>query len=125
MILGTAAYMSPEQAKGRPSDKRSDLWAFGCVLYEMLTGARAFQGDDVSDTLASVLKTEPEWQALARLAGERHAGECERGERHDWRVHAHRRQFAAPGGRSVPLRTAWISAAEKAGPPGLPQAWVT
>jgi Tol biopolymer transport system component len=64
LILGTAAYMSPEQAKGRPADKRSDVWAFGCVLYEMLTGARAFQGDDVSDTLAAVLRGEPNWMAL-------------------------------------------------------------
>ena len=64
VILGTAAYMSPEQAKGRPADKRSDVWAFGCVLYEMLTGKRAFEGDDVSDTLAMVLKGEPEWHAL-------------------------------------------------------------
>jgi serine/threonine-protein kinase len=63
MILGTAAYMSPEQAKGRPADKRSDIWAFGCVLYEMLTGKRAFGGDDVSETLASVLKSEPDWAA--------------------------------------------------------------
>jgi Tol biopolymer transport system component len=64
MILGTAAYMSPEQAKGRPGDKRSDVWAFGCVLYEMLTGKRAFEGDDVSDTLAAVLRGEPDWDAL-------------------------------------------------------------
>src|SRR5439155_20066846 len=64
VILGTAAYMSPEQAKGRPADKRSDIWAFGCVLYEMLTGKRPFQGDDVSDTLAAVLLGEPEWSAL-------------------------------------------------------------
>ena len=64
MILGTAAYMSPEQAKGRPVDKRADIWAFGCVLYEMLAGKRAFQGDDVSDTLATVLKSEPAWSAL-------------------------------------------------------------
>ena len=63
-LLGTAAYMSPEQAKGRPADKRSDVWAFGCVLYEMLTGRRAFEGDDVSDTLAAVLRGEPDWSAL-------------------------------------------------------------
>ena len=64
-ILGTAAYMSPEQAKGRPADKRSDVWAFGAVLYEMLTGRRAFEGEDVSDTLAAVLRAEPDWTALA------------------------------------------------------------
>jgi serine/threonine-protein kinase len=64
VILGTAAYMSPEQAKGRPADERSDVWAFGCVLYEILTGTRAFEGEDVSDTLASVLKGQPDWSAL-------------------------------------------------------------
>ena len=64
VILGTAAYMSPEQARGRAADKRSDVWAFGCVLFEMLTGKRAFAGDDVSDTLAAVLKSEPDWNAL-------------------------------------------------------------
>jgi serine/threonine-protein kinase len=63
-ILGTAAYMSPEQAKGRPADKRSDIWAFGCVLYEMLAGKRAFEGEDVSDTIAAVLRSEPDWAAL-------------------------------------------------------------
>src|SRR5882762_5023441 len=64
MILGTAAYMSPEQAKGRTVDKRSDVWAFGAVLYEMVTGRRAFEGDDVSDTLARILLKEPDWTAL-------------------------------------------------------------
>src|SRR5262249_2776995 len=61
---GTAAYMSPEQAKGRAADKRSDVWAFGCVLFEMLTGRRAFEGDDVSDTLAAVLRGDPPLDAL-------------------------------------------------------------
>jgi serine/threonine-protein kinase len=64
VIFGTAPYMSPEQAKGRQADKRSDIWALGCVLYEMLTGRRAFEGDDVSDTLAAVLRGHPEWSAL-------------------------------------------------------------
>ena len=57
-------YMSPEQAKGRPADKRSDIWAFGCVLYEMLTGRRVFEGEDVSDTLAAVLRGTPDWSVL-------------------------------------------------------------
>src|SRR5580704_11988013 len=60
MILGTAAYMSPEQARGKVVDKRADIWAFGVVLYEMLTGKRLFHGDDVTDTLAAVLRQEPE-----------------------------------------------------------------
>jgi len=64
MILGTAAYMAPEQARGRTIDKRADIWAFGCVLYEMLTGRHAFDGDDVSTMLAAVLKSDPDWQLL-------------------------------------------------------------
>ncbi|HVQ16924.1 MAG TPA: protein kinase [Vicinamibacterales bacterium] len=64
IILGTAAYMSPEQAKGRAADRRSDVWAFGVVLYEMLTGQRLFKGDDVSETLASVLTRQPDWTIL-------------------------------------------------------------
>ena len=64
VILGTAAYMSPEQAAGRPVDRRSDLWAFGIVLLEMLTGRRVFTGETVSHVLASVLKSEPDWTAL-------------------------------------------------------------
>ncbi len=64
IILGTAAYMSPEQAKGRIADRRTDVWAFGCVLFEMLTGTRAFDGEDVSDTLAAILRGEPDWSAI-------------------------------------------------------------
>jgi Tol biopolymer transport system component/predicted Ser/Thr protein kinase len=64
MILGTAAYMSPEQAQGKPVDKRADIWAFGVVLYEMLTGRRMFQGETVSDTLAAVLSKEPELERV-------------------------------------------------------------
>jgi Tol biopolymer transport system component len=64
MVLGTPAYMSPEQARAKPVNKRTDIWAFGCVLYELLTGKEAFRGGTVSDTIAAVLEREPEWQAL-------------------------------------------------------------
>jgi serine/threonine protein kinase len=64
LILGTAAYMSPEQARGRPVDKRADIWAFGCVLYEMLGGKPAFGGDDVTEILTSVMRDQPDWSAL-------------------------------------------------------------
>jgi serine/threonine protein kinase len=64
IILGTAAYMPPEQAKGKTVDRRADIWGFGCVLYEMLTGKQAFEGEAVSDTLAAVIKDEPDWSRL-------------------------------------------------------------
>ena len=64
VILGTAAYMAPEQARGKPVDKRSDIWAFGCVLFEMLAGTRAFDGEDATDTIAAVVRAEPKWDAL-------------------------------------------------------------
>ena len=64
IILGTAAYMSPEQARGKPVDKRTDIWGFGCVLYELLTGKQAFRGEDVTEILASIVKSEPDWMAL-------------------------------------------------------------
>ena len=67
VIMGTAAYMSPEQARGRSVDKRADIWAFGCVFYEMLTGQKAFEGDDVSLTLSAVLQREPDWSLLPPL----------------------------------------------------------
>jgi eukaryotic-like serine/threonine-protein kinase len=64
MILGTAAYMAPEQAKGRPVDRRVDIWAFGAVLFEMLSGTRAFEGEGIADTLGNVMKVDPDWQQL-------------------------------------------------------------
>src|SRR5581483_7787180 len=64
IILGTAAYMSPEQAKGKNTDARSDIWAFGVVLYEMLTGHSAFTGETTLEILGSVLKSDPDWTAL-------------------------------------------------------------
>src|SRR4029077_17198710 len=67
MIIGTAAYMSPEQARGKSVDRRADIWAFGCVLFEMLTGTRAFEAEDVSLTLAEVMKSEPAWTLLPAL----------------------------------------------------------
>jgi serine/threonine protein kinase len=64
MVLGTAAYMAPEQAKGKKVDRRADIWAFGVVLFEMLAGERAFKGEDVSDVLAAVLRQDIDWRAL-------------------------------------------------------------
>ena len=64
VILGTAGYMSPEQAKGRSADRRSDVWSFGCMLFEMLAGSRAFEGEDITDTIAAIVRGEPNWPAL-------------------------------------------------------------
>jgi eukaryotic-like serine/threonine-protein kinase len=64
VLIGTAAYMAPEQVRGRTIDQRVDIWAFGCVLYEMLTGARAFGGAEVTETLGLVVTTEPDWTKL-------------------------------------------------------------
>jgi eukaryotic-like serine/threonine-protein kinase len=68
IVLGTAAYMSPEQAKGKAVDKRTDIWAFGCILYECLTGRRAFEGETVTETLAAILRGEPDWRSLPESA---------------------------------------------------------
>src|SRR5262245_54344665 len=67
VILGTASYMSPEQARGKPVDRRTDIWSFGCVLYETLAGRRAFEGETVSDVMVSVLSREPDWSALSNV----------------------------------------------------------
>src|ERR1700686_2472336 len=64
VILGTAAYMSPEQARGKAVDKRTDIWAFGCVLYELLTARQVFRGETFSDIIAAILEREPDWKAL-------------------------------------------------------------
>lgn len=64
VVLGTAAYMSPERARGKPADKRADIWAFGCVLYECLTGRHAFRGETITETVAKILETAPDWSAL-------------------------------------------------------------
>jgi eukaryotic-like serine/threonine-protein kinase len=71
VIVGTPTYMPPEQARGKPVDKRADIWAFGCVLYEMLTGKRPFPGEIVTDTLAAIIHNEPDWQALPHRTPQR------------------------------------------------------
>jgi Tol biopolymer transport system component len=71
VILGTVAYMSPEQTRGKPVDKRADIWAFGCVLYECLTGRSPFTGDSIADLFAAVVKQEPDWSALPRATPRR------------------------------------------------------
>jgi eukaryotic-like serine/threonine-protein kinase len=74
VLLGTAAYMSPEQAKAKPVDRRADIWAFGCVLYEMLTGKKAFDGETITDTLAAVIKEDPDWSRLPAASIEGYFG---------------------------------------------------
>ena len=69
MILGTASYMSPEQARGKPVDRRADIWSFGAVLYEMLCGTKAFPGETITDTIAAVVKEDPDWSKLPMTQG--------------------------------------------------------
>ena len=77
LILGTAGYMSPEQARGKPVDRRSDIWSFGCVLYEMLTGRQVFEtGETVSDAVAAILTREPDWNALPAERARSRSADC-------------------------------------------------
>ena len=136
IILGTAAYMSPEQAKGKPADRRTDVWAFGCVLYEMLTSTRAFPGEDVGDTLASILKSEPAWQLLSSntpAAVGRLLRRCLQKDRHDRLQHMGDARLdledslrsssdtvVAPARVSGPMRlVAWLAAIVVAGTIGV------
>ena len=76
VLLGTAAYMSPEQARGKPLDKRTDIWSFGCVLYEALAGGQAFAGETTSDCLARILEREPDWSLLGPIPEHRTGSRC-------------------------------------------------
>jgi eukaryotic-like serine/threonine-protein kinase len=117
MILGTAAYMAPEQAKGKAVDRRSDIWSFGAVLFELLSGKRAFPGESVTETLAMVLKVEPDWKALppGTPASARRLLECclkkERGERLQAMGDARLLLVAEPAATAPKARTAWLWAA--------------
>jgi len=116
MLLGTPAYMAPEQARGTPVDKRADIWAFGVVFYEMLTGRRAFDGEDVSSILAAVLQSEPRWDGVPpnlRRVLESCLEKDPRNRLRDigdvWRLVDDARRPAAPSLR--PARTGWMAAA--------------
>lgn len=121
IVLGTAAYMSPEQAKGRTADARSDVWAFGCILFEMLTGQRPFGGEDISETLAAVLRAEPDFTALPLStppAVRRLLAYCLRKDRRrrlaaiaDARLELEDATVATPPVRSVSTGRAWAIAA--------------
>ena len=100
IVLGTAAYMAPEQAKGREADKRSDIWAFGCVLDEMLTGRRPFEGEDMTEVLGAVVRLEPAWEALPSISP-RPCG-------HSW-ANAWSRTAADASAISRPCSSYWIT----------------
>ena len=110
IILGTAAYMSPEQARGRRLDRRADVWAFGCILYECLTGKRAFPGDSAAETLAAVLTGEPDWTAVPPDARDRVLAVLQRCLQKD-------RQF-----RYRDIADAWLELEENPGAPSGPDA---
>jgi serine/threonine-protein kinase len=111
VILGTAAYMSPEQARGKPVDKRADIWAFGVVLYEMLTGQRLFKGDDLSETLASAIKEQPNLQPVPAKVHRNNASavfgwvsSCDNSplSQMKWRFRRRRKQKSLPAPSSLP-----------------------
>jgi Tol biopolymer transport system component len=119
IILGTAAYMSPEQAKGKPADRRADMWAFGCVLFEMLTGTRPFDGDDVTDLVVAVLSREPDWARLPAAtpsAVERLIRRCLAKDR--------RQRLADAATARLELADASITPAQVAAAPGARRAWL-
>ncbi len=112
MLMGTAAYMSPEQARGKPVDKRADTWALGCILFEMLSGTAPFAGETVSDTLAGVLRAEPDWSALPSSVSPTVVRILQRGLtknlRDRWQDagdlrHELERALDAPGDESIPV----------------------
>ena len=117
MIMGTAAYMAPEQARGKTVDRRCDIWSFGAVLFELLSGKRAFPGESVTDTLAMVLKVDPDWNALpaGTPAPARRLLECclkkERGQRLQAIGDARLLLVVEPSERAPKPRPFWIAAA--------------
>jgi serine/threonine protein kinase len=120
VILGTAAYMSPEQARGREVDKRADIWAFGCVLYEMLTGRAPFPGETVTDVIAAVVKNEPDWSAPGGDAARREAhartlpaqGSAHAAARHRRRASRDGRSGCDPVRRSADRRASFAGLAD-------------
>ncbi len=116
VILGTAAYMSPEQARGRALDRRTDVWSFGCVLFECLTGRRTFPGDTVSDAIAGILQTEPDWAALPAATPARVRELLRRCLTRD-----NRRRLRDIGEARVTLDDAHAGTTEPAPAPGPPQ----
>ena len=115
MILGTAAYMSPEQARGKSVDKRADIFAFGCVLYEMLTGKLAFDGETISDTMAAVLTREPDWNAIPQGTPRRLTFDGENDQSPAWTPDGRRVVWGSdrPGGRNFYWKRADGSGAEE------------
>ena len=114
MILGTAAYMAPEQARGKEVDKRADIWAFGVVLYEMLTGQRLFHGEDVGEILASVIKDKPDLTAAPSEVRRLLASCLEKDPKQRLQAAGDYRLLldqAAPSAAARPSYTGWIAAA--------------